>query len=269
MEGRPARRPGGTAGPGLDGVGTLERGLAILEHVGARGEASTNAVARELGLSRSAAYRTVGLLRELGYLEADPVTGRVRLGVRLVELGVKALSATDLFRLAPPLMRELAARSRETAYLAVADEGAVVYVAREQGPSAVAPSAGLGGRRPLHATALGKAWLAALPDGERRRRVAGLDLRRRTANTIVQPQELLAELDRVAERGWAVDNIESEPDVGCVAAAVLDRAGEPAAALSLAGPAGRVLLRAEELGRLVRAAAGDLSRRIGHLEPPA
>ncbi|MDA0563924.1 IclR family transcriptional regulator [Streptomonospora sp. S1-112] len=250
---------------GMAGRGTLERGLAIMEHVGAHGDISTNAVARALGLSRSATYRTVNTLKELGYLEADPATGRIRLGVRLVDLGVKALSSADLFRLAPPVMVDLAQRTRETVYLAIPDDDSMLYVAREQGPSSVAPSAGLGGRRPLHATSLGKAWLAALPLHEAAERVRALPLSRRTPNTIVDAGELLAELDRVRARGWAVDNIENEPDVGCVAAAVRDRSGAAVAAVSIAGPAGRVLMRVDELGPLVAETAAALSRRLGHV----
>ncbi|CAM4058480.1 helix-turn-helix domain-containing protein [Kibdelosporangium persicum] len=82
-------------------TGTLERGLAVLEHVGLRQEISTNAIATQLGLSRSAIYRIVHTLKELKYLEADDVTGRVRLGARLVELGARAMSSADPHK-APP-----------------------------------------------------------------------------------------------------------------------------------------------------------------------
>jgi DNA-binding IclR family transcriptional regulator len=86
-----------------------------------------------------------------------------------------------------------------------------------------------------------------------------------TPNTIVDRAQLLDELDRTSRRGWAIDNIENEPDVGCVAAPIRDRTGRPIAAMSIAGPAGRVLLRVAELGPMVADAAGTLSRRLGFL----
>jgi DNA-binding IclR family transcriptional regulator len=92
-----------TAERGLEQSGTLERGLAVLEHVGNSQEIFTNAIARQLGLSRSATYRIVGALKNLDYLEADHVTGRIRLGARLVELGARAMSAVDLHRCAATL----------------------------------------------------------------------------------------------------------------------------------------------------------------------
>jgi IclR family acetate operon transcriptional repressor len=245
--------------------GTLERGLAVLEHVGMRQEISTNAIATQLGLSRSAVYRIVHTLKELEYLEADHVTGRVRLGARLVELGVQAMSSTDLHKAAPQFLAGLAARSGETIFLAVPDGDAMVYVAKDRGANAVTLHCQLGTRRPQHASSLGKAWLSGLLAADRNDRVNRMRLDRLTPNTIVDRSQLLDELERTAKRGWAIDNIENEPDVGCVAAAIRDRTGQPVAAMSIAGPAGRVLLRMDELGPMVADAAGTLSRRLGHL----
>lgn len=246
-------------------TGTLERGLAVLEHVGMRQEISTNAIATQLGLSRSAVYRIVHTLKELEYLEADHVTGRVRLGARLVELGVQAMASTDLHKAAPQFLAGLATRSGETILLAVPDGDAMVYVANDRGANAVTLHCQLGTRRPQHASSLGKAWLSAIAPSERVERLSRMRLDRLTPNTIVDRTLLLDELDRVSKRGWAVDNAENEPDVGCVAAAIRDRTGHPVAAMSIAGPAARVLMRAEELGAMVADAAGTLSRRLGYL----
>lgn len=255
----------GTDGKKPAHTGTLERGLAVLEHVGLREEISTNAIATQLGLSRSAIYRIVHTLKELNYLEADHVTGRVRLGARLVELGVQAMSSTDLHRASPQYLSALAARTGETVFLAVPDGDAMVYMGKDRGANAVTLHCQLGTRRAQHASSVGKAWLSALPTAERADRVTRMRLDRFTPNTIVDRTLLLEELDRTARRGWAVDNVENEPDVGCVAAPIHDRTGEPIAAMSVAGPAGRVLTRADELGAVVAEAAATLSRRLGYL----
>lgn len=250
---------------GLDQSGTLERGLAVLEHVGQHQELSTNAIARQLGLSRSATYRIVGTLKQLEYLEADSATGRVRLGTRLVELGARAMAATDLHRCAPRYLSALAERSGETTYLAVPDNDAMVYVATERGSNAVTLASRLGTRRPQHTTSLGKAWLAALPEPDRAARVRRMTLDSLTLKTISDPVRLLDDLARTHRRGWAVDDIENEPDVGCVAAAVRDHSGRPIAAISVAGPAPRVMRRVEELGPTVAGTAAALSLRLGYV----
>lgn len=249
----------------LERQGTLERGLAILRHVALEKEISTNAIATQLGLSRSATYRTVNLLKELGYLEADQDTGWVRLGIQSVELGVRALSGADLHKTAAPVLRALAQDTAETVYLAVPDGDGIVYVAREQGPNIVVLHGQVGVRVPLHASSAGKAWLAALPPAERADRIDTLVLSRLTPNTITDRDRLVTDIDQVEQRGWAIDNVESTPEVGCVAAAVRDHTGRPVAALSVAGPAGRVLLHVDRLGAAVARAAGAVSLGLGHV----
>lgn len=251
----------------LDQSGTLERGLAVLEHVGTCQEISTNAIAKQLGLSRSATYRIVGALKNLEYLEADHVTGRIRLGTRLVELGVRAMSAADLHRCAPRYLAALAEKSGETTYLAVPDSDAMVYVATEKSENSVTLACRLGTRRPQYATSLGKAWLSALSEVDRVERVRRMTLESLTNNTITDHGRLLGELAATSTRGWAVDAVENEPDVGCVAAAVRDHTGQPVAAISIAGPASRVMHRLEELGATVAAGAAALSLRLGHVPP--
>jgi DNA-binding IclR family transcriptional regulator len=245
--------------------GTLERGLAILEFFAASGEASAGAVAGALGLSRSATYRLVDALRERGYLEVSPASERLRLGVRAVELGMAALSGMDVARLAPPYLRELVRATSETVFLAVMDGDAMVYVYKEEGPRAVTMRSQIGSRRPLHSTALGKAYMSALPEDERRAMIGRLDLRRLTENTITDPGRLEAEVLLTAGRGYAVDNVEGEEEVACFAAPVLDHRRLPVAAISIAGPAERTLPNEGTMGPLVMQTAAALSRRLGYI----
>lgn len=245
--------------------GTLERGLAILEFFAATGEASASMVSEALGLSRSATYRLLDTLREHGYLEINPATERFRLGMRAAELGMAAVAGMDAVRLAPAYLQDLVRATEETAFLAVVHDDEVVYVYREEGPQPVTMSSRIGSRRPLHCTALGKAYMSALPDDVRRSLVGRLDLRRLTDNTITDAPALEAELARTRERGYAVDNVEVEEGVACFAAPVLDYRGLPVAAISVAGPADRILSKGEKLGPLVAETAGVLSRRLGHV----
>jgi IclR family transcriptional regulator, acetate operon repressor len=246
--------------------GTLERGLAILEFFAATGEASAVMVADALGLSRSATYRILDALQERGYLEVSPASEKLRLGVRAAELGVAALEAVDVTRLAPVYMKDLAQAASETAFLAVVDDDAIVYVYKEEGPEAVTLSSSLGSRRPLHCTGLGKAYMSALPEEERRSLLGRLDMRRMTENTITDASELEKELLLTWERGYAMDNIEVEEGVACFAAPILDYRGRPVAAISVAGPAERVLSKGERLATLIGGTASTISRRLGYIK---
>lgn len=246
----------------------MERGLAILEYFAASREATAGMVAESLGLSRSATYRIVETLRELGYLEINPASERLRLGVRAAELGMAALSGIDVVRLAPAYLQGLVETTSETVFMAVVDDDAVVYVYKEEGPQSVTMSSRLGSRRPLHCTGLGKAYMSALPEEARRSLIGRLDLRRFTPNTITDAGALERELGLVARRGYAVDDVEVEEGVACYAAPVLDHRGVPVAAVSVAGPAERIFAKGERLGELVAKTTTDLSRRLGYVEAP-
>ncbi len=254
----------GEAGPR---PGTLERGLAILEFFARRGQATPPEVVTGVGMSKSAAYRLLAQLQELGYLEGADDAGALRLGLKAAQVGMAAVAQVDVVRLAPPYLRDLVQRTSETAFLAVLDSDAMVYVHAERGPQPVQMSASIGSRRPLHSTGLGKAYLSALPQDARAALVAGLDLRPFTENTITDPAALLAELTATAERGFAVDDVEGEPGVACFAAPVRDHRGLPVAAISVAGPAARVLPARAEAAPAVRQTALDLSRRLGFRDP--
>jgi IclR family transcriptional regulator, acetate operon repressor len=252
-----AGRPGGRSG-------TLERGLRLLQFFAAAGEATPAEAAKATGLSRSATYRIADRLRGWGFLELNPATEALRLGLEAVRLGMAALTSLEVTRVAPPHLRALADQTRETVNLAVVDGDAVVYIHKEEGTLAVKMTAQLGTRRPLHCTALGKAYLAALPSRELEARLAGLELARFTAATITDPASLGAELDRVRRRGFAVDQEEVEEGVYCLGAAVRDHRQLPVAAISVAGPAYRVRARTDQLGVLVAETAAAISRRLGY-----
>jgi DNA-binding IclR family transcriptional regulator len=245
--------------------GTLERGLRLLQFFAAAGEATPAEAAKATGLSRSATYRIADRLRGWGFLEANPATEALRLGSEAVRLGMAALASLEVTRLAPPHLRRLADQTQETVNLAVVDGDEVVYIHKEEGTLAVKMSAQLGSRRPLHCTALGKAWLAALPPPEElAARLAGLELTRHTPATITDPAALAAELERVRRRGWAVDDEEVEEGVYCLGAAVRDHRRSAVAAISVAGPAYRLRARADQVGALVAETAAAISRRLGH-----
>jgi len=247
-------------------VGTLERGLAILQFFKNVPEASVAEVAAALELSRSTTYRIAERLRELGFLEADSTTARWRLGRETVQLGVAALQSTDLMRVAPPVLLSLLEGTREAVNLAVFDTDSMVLVYREQGPQSVTISSRLGSRRPMHASGLGKAYLAALRPEERHALIERLELQRFTPETIVDKAALERGLNGIRKRGFADDRREFEQTLACCAAAVFDHRAVPVAAISVSGPAERILAKFDRVGAEVAAAARAISARLGYIE---
>jgi DNA-binding IclR family transcriptional regulator len=122
----------------------------------------------------------------------------------------------------------------------------------------------VGSRNPLHSTAIGKALLAFAPREVVETYLAG-PLERRTPNTITEPDRLAEEIAATRARGYAIDDIENEEGVRCLAAPVRDHAGKVVASLSVAAPAYR-FQRSDlpAVAPMVMAAAAELSARLGH-----
>jgi DNA-binding IclR family transcriptional regulator len=262
--------------PGADGApdrraGTLERGLAILEMLsGDDGPVTANRIMDELGLSRSATYRILGLLKSRGYVDWEGTTDRLELGRQVVILGMAALASFDPYIAARAHLRDLSSELSEAALMAVRDGDQMVYIAHEDATdNFIAVRRLLGVRRPIYSTSLGKAFLAALPTEEADAIVDQLDLVALTDNTITQRSRLRAELDETRARGYAIDDGENEADVMCFGAAIRDDRGRPLCAISVAGPRKRMSEKHDLIPARVAETALSVSRRLGFRGSPS
>jgi DNA-binding IclR family transcriptional regulator len=246
-------------------VGALMHGLAILDlySVDER-ELGVGEIARRLGVHKSSASRLAATLAAAGYLEAaDDRPGRYRLGAKLLRLAAVAVDGDTVVRVAVPILDRLVERSGETGHIATLDGTEVVTIAVVDGWRSVRMHSTVGKRSPAHATAIGKALLAALPDDEVARRYAGVGLPRRTPRTLRTVGGLVDHLAEVRERGFALDAEELEPGLRCLAAPVVDHTGTAAAAVGLSGPADRMAEATDALARDVRATAREISGALG------
>ena len=91
----------------------------------------------------------------------------------------------------------------------------------------------VGSSMPMHSTAVGKAYLAALDDTRRQALLPTLELTRHTEHTVVRPEALRRQLQRVQAQGWSVDDEENEAGITCYGAVIRNGSGEPVAAVSV------------------------------------
>ena len=247
---------------------TVSKALDVLDCLGREQRPlSASEVARLCGLSRPTVYRLLGTLLMHGYVVHEPNTeARYRLGYKILELSRSLLANIELRQQALPYLRDLGRSANETAYLAVLDRGAVVYVEKVESMQAVRMHCEVGTRNPAHSTALGKAILAHLNPQERAAILDKGPLEARTLRTITDRSELEAHLEQVRRQGFAIDDVENEEGIRCVAAPVFDHSGKVVAAISLSGPAYRLSLeRAHRVAGEVKATALAVSREIGYI----
>ncbi|MFI8985554.1 IclR family transcriptional regulator [Streptomyces antimycoticus] len=249
-------------------VPAVTRALDILElFLDGDGTLSAPEITRRLGLPRTTVHELVTTLAARSYLVQVPdQPGRYRLGVRPYQLGSRYAEQLDLAAEGQQVARSVAETCNETVHVAILEGMDVIYIAKVDSTHAVRMVSAAGRRLPAHCTSVGKMLLASLTDDALDARLSDEQpLPAMTDNSITSTVELRRHLLTVRERGLAVEQRESNPDVNCVAAPVRDSTGKVVAALSISVPTIRWSEeRQAELAELAAKGAGELSVRLGH-----
>ena len=245
-------------------VPAATRALRVLRFLAAQPEPVPLArVAAELQLPRSTAYHLLSAMTEEGFVTHLADEHRYGLGVAAFEVGSGYARQEPLARLARRPLADLVDRAGQSAHLAVLHGRDVLYVVEERAPGRPPLVTDVGVRLPAHLTASGRAVLAALPAAQVRAlypdRSAFVD---RHGLGPATPHALRTLLAEVRQRGHAVERDEVTPGFASVAAAVRDHNDHPVAGLAMTYPTAEEP-DVDRLARLVRDAAGRLTRRLG------
>ncbi|WP_035839457.1 IclR family transcriptional regulator [Kitasatospora azatica] len=242
---------------------SVTRSLRILEAVARHQPVTVGELTKLFGLPKSTVQRTLVTLNEAGWLRANRKdTTRWEIGARVLAVRPAALQGASLFAAAREPMIRLRDALNETVHLSVPDAlDGMVVVDRVDCDQAVRTFHAIGDTSPLHATAAGHAVLAHLPKSEVDEFETGM-LEGYGEETITDPAELRAELHRVRDRGYAVNQNQYLQGVCAIAAPVLDGDGVALAALAVSLPDSRFDPgRLTELGHLVATTAADITAR--------
>jgi DNA-binding IclR family transcriptional regulator len=240
-------------------LGLLE---ALAEHPAGLAHAD---LSRRLRIPKSTASYLLRTLERLGYIRKDRETGTYRLGLKVLTLQRAALSGLEIRQAALPALRALVDRTGLTTHLAVLDRGQAVYVERLDAPGFVKMDTWVGRRMYVHATSVGKALAAFLPKEDIDVILREHGLPRQTPRTLGSAARLHAELEKVREAGFAVDDEENSLGVRCLAAPVFDAEGRVAAAVGVSGTTAQVTRAAlPKVAEAVREAARKISRQLGY-----
>jgi IclR family acetate operon transcriptional repressor len=266
-----ARRRGRPPSGGGDAGGevqSLDRAIQILETISNEDGISLSEIARRAELPHSTVHRLLATLQKRGLVDHDPEGGLWTVGVGLFRMGASYLRIRKLPDIGRPVLRDLLREIGETVNLSMIDDHELVCVAQAESHAPVRAFFRLGRRLPVHASAAGKAILAASDPDRMRDRLDRMSLERFTPNTRTTLKTLRAEIDVVARRGWAIDDEEHTLGMRCVAAAIRNEWGEPVGAVSVSGPSVRMPAdRLETAGIRVREAADRLTDLYAGLRP--
>lgn len=226
-------------------------------------------VVAALRLPKSSAHGLLQTLVARGYAERD-AADRYQLSPSLTASGWIGGPDAHLIALARPVMEELRDELRETVFLGARGAGDdVKLLAKLVSPEIVRYDAETSKLRPAYCTAMGRVLLAFAEPGVIDGYLSRSKLKPLTPHTVTDPDRLRAGLARIRRQGF--DVVVEELTIGGsgAAAPVFGADGRCRAALNVATVSHRFPSARERIIAAVRSAAGEISRRLGHLTPLA
>lgn len=252
-------------------VQSVTRSMALLNALSHYKQGLTlSEVAKIVGLANSTAHRLLTTMQNDRFVRFEADRSVWLIGVQAFRVGSAFLASRDVVTIARPFMRNLMQKEGETVSLAVEDRGDVVYLCQVETSKMMRAICGPGGRAGMHCSGIGKVLLAASEPDQLARLMASSEFSRETSRTIGDADRLLAELDKIRNQGFAVDDEEVAIGLRCVAAPIFDENGFALAGISLSGPTARIDRdRVNGLGIAVRRTADEITRELGGTIPTA
>ncbi len=247
-------------------IQSVDRAIDLLEELSqAGGNLSLMELSSKTELNPSTCHHLLATLCARGCAIQDHQTKDYSLGNKILELSDARTRQFNLLGSAQPKLKSLNRETGEAVHLAVLQARELVPVMTLESMHAVKVDSGIIGKsNAAHATALGKAILAWLPESEMRAIILLKGMQRFTEKTICDLEVLKNQLRQVRRHGFAVDREEFQPGVICIGAAIRDYTGAVIASLSCSIPTMRATEPALSGIRVqVMTAATELSEELG------
>lgn len=219
-------------------IGATETSFSIIERLADERGTGVTALAETLDISKSTVHNHLQTLLDLGYVVKDG--DEYRPGLRFLGLGDQARQRHDLYYVAKPETDSLVEAVGERAQVMVEENGAGIYIYHSLADQAVRTDSHIGTVVNLHATAIGKAYLAHLPDDDLEDLLEQMELREQTPNTHTDREALRSELQEITDRGYAFNNEERTVGMRAVGAPILSDNERLLGGISVSGPTTRM-----------------------------
>ena len=242
---------------------TVKKTFQILRLISERDQGTgISDLSKKLKISKSTVHGITSALERLGAVIRDPSTKRYVLGITLLELGKAAFSRIDLKDTAHPIMETLMERAQESVFLGVKNGENVTIIDTVESRQDLKITAPIGTRIPLFAGAVGKVFMASIPEQEAKDLVRRRGLHRFTEHTIIDSGEFFNAIQDARQNGFAIDKEEYISGVRAVASAIKGE-GQFISAIWVVGFKPRMSgKKMTDLAKETRLAAEMISRKI-------
>ncbi|EGO62613.1 IclR family transcriptional regulator [Acetonema longum] len=247
---------------------TLQKSLEIIDILAKNSNnrgLGISELSRMLDMGKSTIHRILDTLAYFKYVEKDAITEKYKLSWGLFNVGQAVPKQNQLTGVDNQLLKDLSNRCQETVNMGVLARNEVVIIAKSDTKTNLKAGIEIGGREPLHATAMGKTLIHELDKEELARIFEGETLPSFTPNTLTSLDALVKELEKVKQQGFAVDDEEYCLGLRCIAMPLRDYTNGIVAAVSISAPALRMnyskLMEAKEE---LAAVCKTISQYLGH-----
>lgn len=238
---RSAHAPGPAGGRRAQRLSSVSTAIALLKCFTAdEQELGVSELSRKLGVAKSTVHRLARTLIADGMLEQNAENEKYRLGIALFGLGALVRRRMNLSSEARQDLFALRNATGETVQLAILDGTEIMFVYNLESTQAIRVNSDIGVRKPAFCTASGRAILAFQPDDVVEGALSKGALERRTPKTEVEPPRIRRILTEVRQRGFAIEDEESEAGMRALAAPVRAAGGMVVGSVSVAGPVQRL-----------------------------
>ncbi|WP_214808103.1 IclR family transcriptional regulator [Exiguobacterium sp. s102] len=227
----------------MSNVQSLERALTILNKLSEYPDGlKISQLTEQLDLSKSTIHRLLTTLGSMNYIAKDAETNKYKLGLQILFLSRNISDSNEIIRAAKPFIEKLSKDINETVHLCIEDRGEIVYIDKIESNHTVRMFSRIGTRGQMYCTAVGKILLSGVTPSYFEEVVEKIDFAPRTPNTITSQGEFRLEIEKVKQQQYALDNIENEEGIRCIAAPIYNHKGEIIASFSVSGPSNRVTM---------------------------
>jgi len=247
-------------------LSSVNNTLEILDLLSMHDALGVAEISKILKMGKSSVFKMLYTLEKKEYVQKTP-DAKYMLGIKFAHYGSIVLDRQNEFSFIKPYLRKLRDRHNETAHLSVLDRDYnIIFIDKEAPSAAMQMSSRRGAKLPAYCAAMGKVLLAGIKEGELEKVLRSLELKKKTENTITDPDLLIKELEKVRIQGYAIDAEESEIGLVCYAAPIIDIHHNTVAAISISGPSGRMKQNSEYFIDSVRETALEISKAMGYIE---
>lgn len=239
---------------------TVSNAMAVMDHVAANGHSTLTQISETLGINKTVVFRILYTLQS-GGLIAKTENATYTLGHKTILHGQLALKHNALHQQVKNLLRELTLLFNESSHMGLLDDStSVLIVSKIDATATIQMTSQIGRTMPAYCSAMGKCLLAYLDEAHLKEYLSTAPFPKKTLTTLVTAEELQREFALIRSRGYAFDNEESEEGLFCVAVPVYNNLGKVYAAISLSGPATRMINKTSQIIQQLPLVAREISK---------